>query len=98
MAFRGVREEATLGARTTLDVLNAEQDLLDAQAAQISAQADRFIAAYLVLQSLGQLTVTDLKLGITQYDAEAYYNLARRAPTAKSKQGQQLDRVLKALQ
>jgi len=98
VAFRGVREEATLGARTTLDVLNAEQDLLDAQAAQISAQADRFIAAYQALQSLGQLTVSDLQLGITQYDAEAYYNLARKAPTARSKQGRQLDRVLKALQ
>ena len=98
VAFRGVREEATLGSRTTLDVLNAEQALLDAQASQISAQADRYIAAYSVLASLGQLTVTDLGLGVTQYDPDAYYNLVRTAPVARSAQGKKLDRVLKSLQ
>ncbi len=98
IAFRGVREEATLGARTTLDVLDAEQALLDAQAAKISAQADRQIAAYQVLSSLGRLTATALDLGIQQYDPDAYYNLARRAPVAKSKQGQQLDKIIRSLQ
>lgn len=98
VAFNGVREEATLGARTTLDVLNAEQALLDAQASRITAQADRYTAAYQVLASLGRLTVTDLGLGIQQYDPNAYYNLAKEAPTARSDQGQKLDRVLKSLQ
>jgi outer membrane protein len=98
VAFRGVREEATLGARTTLDVLNAEQALLDAQAAEITAQANRYIAAYQVLSAMGRLTVTDLGLGIQQYDPSEYYNLVKDAPLARSKQGQQLDRVLKSLQ
>lgn len=98
VAFRGVREEATLGARTTLDVLNAEQALLDAQAAAITAQANRYIAAYQVLSAMGRLTVTDLSLGIQQYDPNAYYNLAKDAPRARSKQGAKLDRVLKSLQ
>lgn len=98
VAFRGVREEATLGARTTLDVLNAEQALLDAQAAEITAQANRYIAAYQVLSSMGRLTATDLNLGIQQYDPSAYYNLVKDAPRAKSEQGAKLDRVLKSIQ
>lgn len=98
VAFRGVREEATLGARTTLDVLNAEQNLLDAQAARINAEANRYVAAYSVLSSLGRLTATDLKLGVQQYDPTAYYNLVKTSPTNRSKQGQKLDRVLKSLQ
>lgn len=98
VAFRGVREEATLGARTTLDVLNAEQALLNAQAARIAAEADRYVAAYSVLAAKGQLTATGLRLGVQQYDPTAYYNLVKKAPTARSKQGQKLDRVLRAIQ
>ena len=97
VAFRGVREEAALGARTTLDVLNAEQELLNARSAQISAQVDEFIAAYRVISTLGRLTATDLRLPVQQYDPVNYYNLVKDSPAKKSKQGQQLDRVLKSL-
>ncbi|MFP7673693.1 TolC family outer membrane protein [Marivita sp. S0852] len=97
VAFRGVREEAALGARTTLDVLNAEQELLDARSAQISAQVDENIAAYRVLSTLGRLTATDLSLNVQQYDPVNYYNLVKDSPIQKSQQGQQLDRVLKSL-
>lgn len=96
-AFRGVREEATLGARTTLDVLNAEQELLDAQANSISAQADEVVASYRVLASLGLLTAEHLKLGVQSYDPAAYYNLVRDAPATYSAQGQALDRVLRSI-
>ncbi|MGB7243596.1 MAG: TolC family outer membrane protein [Sulfitobacter sp.] len=98
IAFRGVREEAALGARTTLDVLDAEQQLLDAEAARISAQADLYIASYSILASIGRLTAQDLRLNVQLYDPSAYYNLVKDAPTKSSKQGQQLDRVLRALQ
>jgi len=98
IAFTGVREEATLGARTTLDVLDAEQDLLDAQTARIAAEANLYIAAYAVLQSTGRLTARDLGLDVQLYDPVAYYNLAKDAPTAASAQGQALDRVLRSLQ
>jgi len=98
IAFEGVREEAKLGARTTLDVLDAEQEALDAEAARISAQANLYIAAYRVLQSTGRLTVKDLGLPVPQYDPAAYYDLVKDAPTANSRQGQQLDKVLRALQ
>ncbi len=97
VAFEGVREEATLGARTTLDVLDAEQDLLDAEANLISAQVDVFIAAYSVLAAIGELTVKDLRLDVQTYDPAAYYNLVKDAPVSSSAQGRQLDRVLEAL-
>ncbi len=97
VAFRGIREEAQLGARTTLDVLDAEQELLDAQATAIGAEADLYIAAYTVLESIGELTAKDLRLNVQLYDAEAYYNLVEGAPVPLSPQGQKLDRVLKAL-
>src|SRR6056297_59735 len=80
VAFRGVREEATLGARTTLDVLDAEQELLNARASLISAQVDETIAAYQVLSSLGLLTADALKLDVPQFDPSAYYNLVKTAP------------------
>ena len=96
-AFRGVREEATLGARTTLDVLNAEQELLDAQASTISGQADEVVASYRVLASMGLLTADHLNLGVQGYDPAAYYNLVREAPATYSQQGQALDRVLRSI-
>jgi len=98
IAFNGVREEATLGARTTLDVLDAEQALLNAEAARISAQTQLYVAAYLVLSATGQLTARDLRLPVQQYDVNEYYNLVKDSPTSQSEQGQQLDRVLKRLQ
>lgn len=97
IAFEGVREEAKLGARTTLDVLTAEQDLLDAEADRISAQATQVIAAYALLSSMGQLTVDRLNLKVERYDPEAYYNMVKDAPALRSKQGQQLDKLLKAI-
>ena len=97
VAFDGTREEATLGARTTLDVLDAEQDLLDARANLISANADVVIAAYSVLASIGELTARDLNLGVQTYDPAAYYELVKDAPIESSPQGQKLDRVLRAL-
>ncbi len=96
-AFEGVREEATLGARTTLDVLNAEQIQLDAQANRITAAADEVTASYAVLSSMGLLTAARLGLPVQIYDPAAYYNLVRDNPTITSPQGQALDRVLQAI-
>lgn len=96
-AFNGIREEATLGARTTLDVLNAEQDLLDARVNSISAQADEVVASYRVLFAMGLLTAEHLNLGVQSYDPEAYFNLVQDAPATLSQQGRALDRVLEAI-
>lgn len=96
-AYQGVKEEALLGARTTLDVLSAEQDLLDAQAGRIDAAATLQVAYYQLLSAMGLLTVDNLKLGIPTYDPAAYYNSVRNAPLTLSPQGKRLDRVLKAM-
>ena len=97
VAFDGLREEARLGARTTLDVLNAEQDLLDARATLASAQIDETLATYVVLASIGRLTAEQLGLAVQVYDPVAYYNLVRNAPSSTSEQGKALDRVLDAI-
>jgi outer membrane protein len=96
VAYRGVSEEATLGARTTLDVLDAEQELLDAQATRISAEASQQVAIYSLLAAMGLLSVDYLNLGIPTYDPAAYYNAVQNAPLT-SVQGKSLDRVLKAI-
>lgn len=95
-AYDGVREEATLGARTTLDVLNAEQELLDARAQRLIAGANEYVATYGVLAAMGYLTVEHLKLGIPTYDVTGYYNAVQNAPVT-TPQGQKLDRVLKRI-
>jgi outer membrane protein len=96
IAFEGVREEASLGARTTLDVLDAEQDLLDARASRLTAEANRYIGVYQLLSAMGLLTVDHLGLGVPTYDPAAYYNSVRNAP-AHSAQGRKLDRIMKAI-
>ncbi|MCP5038747.1 MAG: TolC family outer membrane protein [Rhodobacteraceae bacterium] len=98
VALRGAREELSLGARTTLDVLNAEQSLLDARAGAITAQSDQYLAAYQLLSAMGLLTAEHLRLGIATYDPEAYFNAVSSAPVHEvSPQGERLDAVLEAL-
>lgn len=96
VAFRGVREEASLGQRTTLDVLTAEQDLLDAETSYTSAVADQTIAAYEVLASLGLMTAKHLGLNVQLYDPAEYYRLIKSAPV-KSVQGEKLNRILRRI-
>lgn len=97
VAFDGIREEAKLGARTTLDVLQAEQELLDSRTARISALAEESIAAFQLLAAQGLLTVEHLGLAVQVYDPALYYNLVKDAPSSVSRQGRNLDRVLQAL-
>ncbi|MFC2966800.1 TolC family outer membrane protein [Acidimangrovimonas pyrenivorans] len=95
-AYDGVKEEAKLGSRTTLDVLNAEQSLLNAKASRITAGTNEYIAVYTLLSSMGLLTADHLKLGIPTYDPAAYYNAVKNAP-ATSVQGKRLDKLLKSI-
>ncbi|UWQ15229.1 TolC family outer membrane protein [Aliiroseovarius sp. M344] len=98
VALRGAREEASLGSRTTLDVLNAEQELLNAEASRITAQSNQYLAAYSLLSSMGLLTAEHLKLGVVTYDPEAYFNTVKSAPVHRvSPQGKRLDSLLEAL-
>ena len=96
IAYNGVREEATLGARTTLDVLDAEQELLNAQVNRIVAENTRYVAVYSLLAAMGLLTVDHLNLGIPTYDPVAHYNAVKSAP-ALSLQGARLDKLLRSI-
>ncbi len=95
-AYDGVKEEAEVGSRTTLDVLDAERDVLEAKSNRARAEADLQVALYSLLASMGLLTAEHLNLGIPVYDPEAYYNAVKKAPST-SVQGKSLDRVLRAI-
>ncbi|MEM7752210.1 MAG: TolC family outer membrane protein [Pseudomonadota bacterium] len=98
LALEGVREEFQLGARTTLDVLDQEQELLDAQTNLVSATVDRQIAVYQVLDAMGRLSAQRLGLNVPIYDPAAYYNAVKDAPTVNvSPEGKRLDRVLRSI-
>ena len=73
LAFEGGREEAKLGARTTLDVLDAEQELLSARSDLAEALRDEYVAAFAVLSSIGRLTVAGLGVDVEPYDPNANY-------------------------
>lgn len=72
-ALSGVREEAKVGQRTTLDVLNAQQELVSARSSLVVAQRDRVVASYAVLSAVGKLSAQSLKLKADIYDARQHY-------------------------
>lgn len=99
VAFEGVREEAKLGSRTTLDVLTAEQTLLNAKVSLVTAETNRSQAVYALLSSMGLLTADHLKLGVPSYDPTAYYNAVKHAPSSGlSSQAKALDRIMKRIE
>ena len=77
IALNGVREEAKAGQRTTLDVLNAQQALVNARVALVTAQHDRVVASYSVLNSIGRLSPQVLNLRTTTYDPSVHYQQVR---------------------
>ena len=79
VALNGVREEARVGQRTTLDVLNAQQDLVNARVALVTAQRDRVVASYSVLAATGALSPQVLGLRIEVYDPGTHYHQVRDA-------------------
>lgn len=74
IAFEGVREEAKVGQRTTLDVLEAEQDLLDARVALVTSRANEQISSYTLLSAVGVLTIETLDLPVTRHNPELYHD------------------------
>jgi outer membrane protein len=77
IALNGVREEAKAGQRTTLDVLNAQQALVNARVALVTAQHDRVVASYSVLSAIGRLAPQVLGLATTVYDPSVHYQQVR---------------------
>jgi len=77
IALDGVRQEAQVGSRTTLDVLNAEQELLNSRVTLVSAERDRSVAEYGLLAAMGQLTAKKLNLPVQYYDPQKNYDEVR---------------------
>jgi outer membrane protein len=77
VALNGVREEARVGQRTTLDVLNAQQELVNARVSLVTAQRDRVVASYTLLAAVGRLGPDVLSLPTETYDARVHYHQVR---------------------
>jgi TolC family type I secretion outer membrane protein len=77
IALEGVRQENLVGARTILDILDAEQELLNAQVNLVGAQRDEVVASFQILSVMGRLTAAELNLPIEIYDPQADYSRVR---------------------
>jgi len=77
VALNGVREEARVGQRTTLDVLNAQQELVNARVAVVTAQRDRVVSSYTLLAAVGRLGPQVLGLKVPLYDVAVNYHEVR---------------------
>jgi outer membrane protein len=77
IALEGVRKEAFAGKRTTLEVLNSQQDLILARARLIAAQQDRVVASYTLLSAIGHLDRAHLALKSPDYEPQTHYQQVR---------------------
>ena len=78
IALDGVVQEENVGARTVIDVLDAENELFMAEANLIKANISRYIATYELLEVIGSMTARDLNLPVSSfYDSNEYYNKMR---------------------
>ncbi|MEQ8344517.1 MAG: TolC family outer membrane protein [Sneathiellaceae bacterium] len=77
IALDGVIQEAQVGTRTTLDVLNAEQELLSSQVSLVQAERNEYVSAYTLLSAIGRLTAQSLQLPTDYYDPSLHYQEVR---------------------
>lgn len=77
IALEGVRQESLVGSRTVLDVLDAEQELLNSQVNLVSAERDEIVARYQLMGALGRLTAQSLGLTTDYYDPNQHYKAVR---------------------
>ncbi len=77
IALEGVRQEAAVGSRTTLDVLDAEQELLDARVGLVEAERDEYVAGFTLHAAVGRLSVARLEVPVTPYDPTTHYGRVR---------------------
>ena len=74
----GLKQEFQLGERTTLDVLDGEQELLESELDLIKAYKDYFISYYEVMFFIGKLNAKDLSLNVEIFDDEKNYNKVKK--------------------
>ncbi|MFO1126957.1 MAG: TolC family outer membrane protein [Rhodospirillales bacterium] len=77
VALQGVQREAEVGSRTVLDILDAEQEVLDSQVDLVRAQRDEVVAAYQLKTALGEMTAERLGLSVRYYDPQRHYHEVR---------------------
>lgn len=88
VALDGVQREAAVGSRTVLDILDAEQELLDSRVGNAEAQRDEMVAAYEVLEAIGRLTAQDQELPVELYDPTEHYREVRTKLFGGNSEGQ----------
>ena len=77
VALEGVEREAQVGSRTVLDVLDAEQELLDSRVAHVRAHRDELVAVFELKEGMGQLTAREMRLPVEYYDPTGHYRGVR---------------------
>ena len=77
LALTGVKEEAKVGARTVIEVLNAEQELFSSKVNLVSASHDEVVSSYQLKAAVGQLTAEGLALAVERYDPVQHYDAVR---------------------
>ena len=84
LALEGVRYEEQAGTRTILDVLNAEQELLDARVSVVTAKKNLIDASYQLISSMGLMTPSGLGLDIARYRGKNPVETAEQAPVGQN--------------
>ncbi|MCE2964575.1 MAG: TolC family protein, partial [Alphaproteobacteria bacterium] len=77
VALDGVRQEAVVGSRTVIDVLDAEQELLNARVNLIRTEREEVVAQYTLLSAIGRLNAASLALPTTLYDAKTEFDTVK---------------------
>ncbi|MBX3596165.1 MAG: TolC family outer membrane protein [Rhizobiaceae bacterium] len=77
LALNGVIEERNVGQRTTLDVLDAQADVIEAQINLVSDEHDVVVASYAILSAMGRLTAKNLGLNVAEYDPQEHYRAVK---------------------
>ena len=82
LALNGVIEERNVGQRTTLDVLNQQADVIDAQINLATSERDAVVASYAILSAIGRLSPRTLALNVTEYQPKEHYARSRTSGSA----------------
>jgi outer membrane protein len=77
IALTGVREEEKVGQRTTLDVLDAQRELLNSQIGLVTALRDRVVAEYSIYAAIGRMDAQTLGLPVPYYDPLEHYDIVK---------------------
>jgi TolC family type I secretion outer membrane protein len=77
LALEGVRQEQEVGARTILDILDAEQETLNSRVSLVASETDKVVASYRLLAAIGALTAANLELDVDYYDPAEHYRAVR---------------------